>query len=114
MSFAPDYLETEPALADVQGTSGLVLLEFGAPDCGICHASQPVIRRAVAAATDNASSLTHHKIHDGSGRPLGRAFGVKLWPTLVLLQNGQELGREVRPGNERVVAALLALGNNGG
>jgi len=32
---------------------------------------------------------------------LGRAFRVKLWPTLVLLRDGQELARVVRPREAR-------------
>jgi len=41
--------------------------------------------------------VRHIKIEDGPGRPLGRSFGVKLWPTLVFLKNGEELGRVTRP-----------------
>lgn len=37
------------------------------------------------------------KIEDGRGRPLGRAFGIKLWPTLVFLRDGVEVARVVRP-----------------
>ncbi len=36
-------------------------------------------------------------MEDGSGRPLGRSYGVKLWPTLVFIKDGQELARLVRP-----------------
>ena len=32
-----------------------------------------------------------------AARPLGRSYRVKLWPTLVLLKDGQELARLVRP-----------------
>jgi thioredoxin 1 len=37
------------------------------------------------------------KIEDGKGRPLGRLYGVKLWPTLVFLRDGKEMARVVRP-----------------
>jgi thioredoxin 1 len=33
---------------------------------------------------------------------------VKLWPTLVLLRDGQEVGRLVRPSGADVVTALAA------
>jgi thioredoxin 1 len=39
----------------------------------------------------------HTKVEDGSGRPLGRSFRVKLWPTLIFLRDGQEVLRLVRP-----------------
>ncbi len=49
--------------------------------------------------------LLHLKVADGPGQPLGRSFGVKLWPTLVFLRDGKEVARLVRP---REVAALRA------
>jgi thioredoxin 1 len=39
----------------------------------------------------------HVKVEDGPGRPLGRSFRVKLWPTLVFIQDGAEVARAVRP-----------------
>jgi thioredoxin 1 len=49
----------------------------------------------------------HLRVEDGRGRPLGRAFGVKLWPTLIFLHNGQELARVVRPTRPEVVLEAL-------
>jgi thioredoxin 1 len=102
MSFAPDYLDQEPTRATVDATTGLTLLEFGAPDCGFCRAIQPAIERALA-----DSDAAHLKIEDGAGRPLGRSFGVKLWPTLIAVRDGVEVGRLVRPGREAEIRALL-------
>jgi thioredoxin 1 len=47
-------------------------------------------------------------VEDGSGRPLGRSFRVKLWPTLVFLRDGQDLARLVRPGEAREIGEALA------
>ena len=52
--------------------------------------------------------LRHLKIEDGRGRPLGRSFRVKLWPTLVMLQDGQEVGRVVRPTSVSEIGDVLA------
>jgi thioredoxin 1 len=41
--------------------------------------------------------VRHIKIADGSGRPLGRSFRVRLWPTLIFLRDGKEIARLVRP-----------------
>ena len=41
--------------------------------------------------------LPHWKVEDGKGKPLGRSFQVKLWPTVILLRDGTEVARVVRP-----------------
>jgi thioredoxin 1 len=48
------------------------------------------------------------KIEDGPGRLLGRSFKVKLWPTVVVLKDGQEVARVVRPSGSRELAEALA------
>jgi thioredoxin 1 len=53
--------------------------------------------------------LRHIKIYDGKGRPLGRSFRVKLWPTLVFLRDGQVMHRAVRPTQEEIAVGLRAL-----
>jgi thioredoxin 1 len=87
------YAQTEPLRAEIDTMAGPVLLEFGTPWCGYCRAAQPLIAQAMAVHGE----VRHIKVEDGSGRPLGRSFGVKLWPTLVFLKDGKEETRLVRP-----------------
>jgi thioredoxin 1 len=94
-----------PSREEVDRLVGTVLLEFGTDWCGHCRAAQAPIAQALAAAP----ALRHLRIEDGPGRALGRSFRVKLWPTLVLLRDGIELGRLVRPVDAGPVAELLAL-----
>jgi thioredoxin 1 len=61
----------------------------------------------VAQALTQQPEWQHLKVEDGPGRALGRSFRVKLWPTLVLLQNGQEVGRLLRPTAAAEVATAL-------
>lgn len=97
------YAEQEPARADVDALPGATLLEFGTPWCGWCRGAQPLIAQALA----GRDGVRHLKVEDGSGRPLGRSFRVKLWPTLVFLRDGQELARLVRPqGADEIRQAL--------
>ena len=94
-----------PSLVEVQALPGLVLLEFGTEWCGHCRAAQALIAQALA----THSQWQHLKIEDGPGRALGRHYRVKLWPTLVVLRDGQEVGRLVRPAAvEDVVTVLTA------
>ena len=87
----------EPTRAEIDSLPGATLLEFGTPWCGYCRAAQP----AITAALEAHRGVRHVKVEDGSGRALGRSFGVKLWPTLVFLADGREAARLVRP-RERV------------
>lgn len=103
MAFAPDYATDAPARSEVDVLPGLVLLEFGTGWCGHCAAAEPHARRLLEARDD----VRHLRIEDGPGRPLGRSFRVKLWPTLVFLRDGQEVARLVRPGDGRAVDDAL-------
>nr|WP_315425632.1 thioredoxin family protein [uncultured Albidiferax sp.] len=96
----------EPPRTDIDSAPGAVVLEFGDAYCGICSAARPAIEQALALRPD----VRHLKIADGRGRPLGRSFGIKLWPTLVFLQDGHEVQRLVRPMAAQPIAqALQAL-----
>jgi len=97
------YATEQPSRAEVDAMPGLTLIEFGANWCGICKAAQPVINEALR----DAQHLRHLKVEDASGRPLGRSFKVKLWPTLVFMRDGLEVGRVVRPDSAATIRREL-------
>ncbi len=97
------YSPSAPERSVIDATHGALLLQFGVDWCGHCQAAEPAIVQALQATP----ALTHLCIEDGAGRALGRSFKVKLWPTLVLLQDGQEVARLVRPTQLHELRALL-------
>lgn len=102
VSYTRDYAIREPARTDVEAMDGTTVLEFGAPWCGHCQAAQPALEQALSRRDD----VRHLKIEDGKGRPLGRSFRVKLWPTLVILSDGAEVARMVRPTPDGIARGL--------
>lgn len=100
------YSEQEPTRAEVDALAGATVLEFGANWCPVCQGAQPVIAEALS----GHEGLRHLKVADGRGKPLGRSFEVKLWPTMVFLRDGREVARVVRPtGVDEVARALAQL-----
>jgi thioredoxin 1 len=63
----------------------------------------------LAALLEEHPGVRHIKVEDGKGKPLGRSFRVKLWPTLVFLRDGQVVARAVRPGRDEIRQGLEAL-----
>jgi thioredoxin 1 len=108
MAFSAYYREDEPTRDEVDETSGLLLLEFGAGWCGHCLALSPAIERALA----NRPQIQHLRIADGRGKPLGRSFRVKLWPTLIFLNDGMVIAELVRPTDQELRAAFAQLPEN--
>jgi len=104
MSIIEPYTDEEPTRAAIDAIRGPLLLEFGSNTCGHCRAAQPHI----AAAFPAHPRVLHIKVQDGRGRPLGRSFGVKLWPTLVFLKDGLEVARLVRPLEASPIALALS------
>lgn len=99
-----NYMAEAPAREAVDAMSGPVVLEFGTPWCGWCRGAQPLIRAALA----RHEGVKHIKVEDGPGRPLGRSFRVKLWPTLVFMKDGREIARVTRPADGAPIESALA------
>ena len=96
-------MNDEPTRADVDASTGPLVLEFGTEWCGFCRAARPLVAEAFA----DHPGVPHVTVEDGPGRPLGRSFRVKLWPTLVFLKDGKEVARTVRPDSAEEVRAGL-------
>jgi thioredoxin 1 len=100
MPMTSNYAAIEPSRQEIDALQGPAVLEFGAPWCGYCMAAQAPLAEAFA----GHDAVRHIKVEDGRGRPLGRSFGIKLWPSLIFLADGKEVARLVRPSNAEAIA----------
>ncbi|VCU70172.1 Thioredoxin C-1 [Pigmentiphaga humi] len=105
MPFSTVYSSDAPSREEVDAWQEPAVLEFGTNWCGYCQAAQPAIAQAFA----GHESVRHVKVEDGKGRPLGRSFAVKLWPTLIFLDQGREVARLVRPADPGAITDALTL-----
>jgi len=106
--FNPDYEEETITFEEVSELTGDAIIEFGAPWCAHCQAASGAIKEVLTEhSLTTQSRLPHIKIYDGKGKALGRAFKVKLWPTLILTRDGKEVDRLVRPLSADQVRQLI-------
>ena len=104
MPASQPYTEAAPTRAGIDRSTTLMQLDFGTDWCVHCQAAQPLVDAALHAN----QQVVHVKVEDGKGRPLGRAYGVTLWPTLVFLRAGIEVARLVRPTDAMLIKQALA------
>lgn len=98
------YSADAPSRDQVDALEGPAVVEFGTNWCGHCRAAQPAIQEAMSGHPE----IRHLKVEDGKGRPLGRSYQVKLWPTLIFLKDGEEMARVVRPQGATEIEQGLA------
>lgn len=99
-TYAPETITRE----QVDALPGVTVLQFGTDWCGYCRAAERVIDPVL----DTADGVRRILVEDGKGRPLGRSFRVKLWPTLVFLSEGEEVARVVRPWRQADVEEAMS------
>jgi thioredoxin 1 len=98
------YSVSQPERSAIDALPGIVALDFGTDWCGYCRAGAPFI----AGALQEVPDAQHIQVEDGPGRPLGRSFRIKLWPTVVVLKDGVEVARVTRPDSVEEVRDALS------
>ncbi|MDD5168330.1 MAG: thioredoxin family protein [Syntrophales bacterium] len=103
MALSNGYVTKEPTRAEIDALDTPTVLEFSTAWCRHCQAAQPSIATAFA----DCPQISHIKVEDGPNLPLGRSFGVTLWPTLVFLRYGKEVARLVRPQSAAEISSAM-------
>jgi thioredoxin 1 len=94
-----------PTRDEVNAMAGPVLVEFGTDWCGHCRALASEVTRQLSAHPQ----VKHIKVEDGPGRPLGRSFQVRLWPSLVFMKDGAVVRQLARPSHQQLREAFAAV-----
>jgi thioredoxin 1 len=95
----------QPSRGMIDNLRGPALLEFGASWCGHCRTLAPKLAHLLKAHPE----VQHIKVEDGPGQPLGRSFGVKLWPTLVFMRDGRVEKQVARPEIDQIQDGLSRI-----
>ena len=82
------HLETEENFKELITKENKVLVDFFATWCGPCKMLGPVLEKA-------QSDIKVIKVDTDEFEDLSREYGVMSIPTLVLLENGKEIKRNI-------------------
>jgi thioredoxin 1 len=100
-----DMSQPEPTREELDRMHGPIVVEFGTGWCGYCQALAPHLTSALKKYPE----IRLVEIEDGKGKPLGRSFQVKLWPTLVFMKDGTVVRQLVRPTPKEVEETLATF-----
>lgn len=63
----------------------------------------------MAALLEKHPQVRHFRIADARGKPLGRSFRVKLWPSLIFMRDGVTRLQVARPDVVQMQAGFQAI-----
>jgi len=106
MSESDNILELTESTFDAAVASGTTLVDFWAPWCGPCRMMTPVLHEL---AEEFGESLTVAKVNVDDSPRLAARFRVQAIPLLVILRDGEEVGRIVGLQPKDAIVRALAL-----
>ncbi len=85
-----------------------VVIDFWADWCGPCHMIRPTLEQL---AKEFAGKLKFVSVDNDANPTLGRQFSIRHLPTIVIISNGEEIGRAIgalppKQLRDKIVTAL--------
>jgi len=90
--------------AEVEGATGLVLVDFWAAWCGPCHMLTPILAQI---ATERAGKLRIVKVNADENARTAARFGVRSLPTMILFKDGKPVAQIVGAVPKGKIDAVL-------
>jgi thioredoxin 1 len=90
--------------AEVENSSGLVMVDFWAEWCAPCRAVAPVLERLAA---DYQGRVRFVKVNVDEAPDTAAAYGIRSIPTLALFRDGQPVGAIAGAVPQAMLADLI-------
>ena len=85
-------LTDDTFVTEVEGATGLVLVDFWAEWCGPCHMLTPILAQI---AQERAGKLKVVKVNADENQKTSARFGVRSLPTMILFKDGKPVAQIV-------------------
>jgi thioredoxin 1 len=85
-------LTDDTFVTEVEGATGLVLVDFWAEWCGPCHMLTPILAQV---AQERAGKLKVVKVNADENQRTSARFGVRSLPTMILFKDGKPIAQIV-------------------